>query len=128
MGDLSLFTPEAIVLIGAFVLFAQLIFGAGRTLLWWTSMLFSVAGLVASIMFLDARGEEHERSTANRGLRKFVDSSSDLRLAARAFHEIAGRHAQSMMQERSSFFSCICAEAGPFDVQRRLKSMLYASE
>ena len=57
MGDLSLFTPEAIVLLGAFVLFAMLVFGAGRTLLWWTSMVFGVGALVASVLWLDARGE-----------------------------------------------------------------------
>jgi NADH-quinone oxidoreductase subunit N len=57
VGDLTLFTPEAIVLLGAFALFAMLVCGAGRTLLWWTSLLFGVAALVTSVMWLGARGE-----------------------------------------------------------------------
>jgi len=57
VGNLELFTPEAVALLGAFVLFAMAVFGACRHTLWWTSTIFATATLVASALWLHARGE-----------------------------------------------------------------------
>ena len=57
MGDLTLFTTESVVLLGALFLFAMTAFDAGRRTIWWTSLVFASAALVAASLSLGDRGE-----------------------------------------------------------------------
>lgn len=57
MGDLSLFIPEAVALLGVLVAFAMSAFGASARATWATSVVLATAALGASAAMLGAEGE-----------------------------------------------------------------------
>jgi len=57
MGDLTLFTPETVVLLGALLAFALSVIGAPYRVGWFVSLVVAAAAVAVTIVFLHATGE-----------------------------------------------------------------------